>query len=86
MQKQMKRVVPTTKKEQTRFEVTVNDEGQLFISSEVSVNTNNKGIVVGGTCNVRDGQLNWVRRTADKEHLYAVVRKRAVHKKTMEIH
>ena len=38
------------KKEQTRFyEVKVNDEGELLISSEVSVNKDSKGIVVGGT-------------------------------------
>ena len=72
------------KKEQTRFyEVKVNDEGELLISSEVSVNKGSKGIVVGGAYNTRDGR-NWVKQVANKKHLYAVVRKRAVHKKTMQ--
>lgn len=72
------------KKEQTRFyEVKVNDEGRMLISSEVSVNKDHKGNISGGTYNVRDGR-NWVKQVASKKHLYAVVRKRAVHKKTLE--
>ena len=63
------------KERQTRFyEVKVNDEGELLISSEVSVNIGSKGIVVGGTYNTRDGR-NWVKQVANKKHLYAVVRK-----------
>ena len=55
------------KKEQTRFyEVKVNDEGELLISSEVSVNKDSKGIVVGGTYNTRDGR-NWVKQVANKK-------------------
>ena len=44
------------KKEQTRFyQVKFNDEGELLISSEVSVNKDSKGIVVGGTYMVEIG-------------------------------
>lgn len=72
------------KKEQTRFyEVKVDDGGMLLISSEVSVEKDEKGGINGGTYNARDGR-NWLKQVASKEHLYAVVRKRAVHKKTLE--
>ena len=72
------------KKEQTRFyEVKVGKDGELLISSEVSVEKDAKGNIVGGTFNTRDSR-NWVRQVASSKHLYAVIRKRAVHKKTMQ--
>ena len=72
MSKQTKPLELTRKKSKRGrfYEVKVNDEGELLISSEVSVNKDSKGIVVGGTYNTRDGR-NWVKQVANKKHLSA---------------
>ena len=72
------------KKEQTRFyQVDENDDGEMEISCEVHVSKNAKGNVVSGTYRERVGN-EWRSRCADIEKVYAVIRKRAVHKATLK--
>ena len=72
------------KRDQVRFyEAKSTAEGELVLSSEVRVTRNKKGQVVRGTYNRRkNGVLK--AKTAKLRKLYAVVRKRAVHKNTLE--
>ena len=73
-----------TKKEQTRFyQVERNKEGDIEISCQVQVTKDGKGNVVSGTYRERGGK-KWLNRIADIEKVYAVIRKRAVHKATLE--
>ena len=73
-----------SKKEQTRFyQVEENDDGEMEISCEVHVTKNAKGNVVSGTYRERVGN-EWRSRCADIEKVYAVIRKRAVHKATLK--
>ena len=58
-------------------------EGELVLSSEVRVTRNKKGQVVGRTYNRRKNGA-WKAKTAKLRKLYAVVRKRVVHKNTLQ--
>ena len=73
-----------SKKEQTRFyQVEENDDGEIEISCEVHVTKNMQGNVVSGTYRERVGK-EWHSRCADMKKVYAVIRKRAVHKATLK--
>lgn len=73
-----------TKKEQTRFyQVERNKEGDIEISCQVQVTKDDKGNVVSGTYRERSGK-KWLTRIADINKVYCVIRKRAVHKATLE--
>ena len=72
------------KKEQTRFyQVEESENGEIEISCEVHVTRNAKGNVISGTYRERVGN-EWHSRCADMAKVYAVIRKRAVHKATLE--
>ena len=76
-----------TKKEQTRFyEVTLSEDGNDFVlSSEVRVKRNLDNQVISDTYKDRHGSVRWVETKADLSKVYAVIRKRAVHKETLKV-
>ena len=73
------------KNDQVRFYQVKNKDGELDISTEVRVTKNTKGDVTGGTYNRRKDS-GWQPKIAKFHRLYAVVRKRAVHKETLKEH
>ena len=74
-----------TKKDSVRFyEVKINKEDRtLALSSEVHVTRDDEGRVLSGSYNKRV-QTTWKARPADLSQVYAVFRRRAVHKKTQK--
>ena len=74
------------KKEQTRFYEVDEGNDELDVSSYIHVTKNADGKVVSGVTNERMGSGNWVHRKVDLSKTYAVIQKRAVHKKTLEVH
>ena len=60
------------------YEVSIKD-GDLEISSEVIPRKTNAGIVVGGTYRERN-EAEWLKREANVNNLYALIRRRAVDK------
>ena len=72
------------KRDQVRFyQVTISDDGELCLSTEVHVKKNNKGSIIGGTYNRRENG-KWKSTAADLSRLYALVRKRAVYQETLK--
>ena len=72
------------KRDQVRFyQATVSEDGELTLSTEVDVKKNNEGSIIRGTYNRRENG-KWKSTSADLTKLYAVVRKRAVHKETLK--
>ena len=72
------------KKDSVRFyEIVKNNEYSqtLEICTEVHVSRDSDGKVVSGTYNVRANK-QWKAKTADMKNVYAVIHRRAVHKKT----
>lgn len=74
------------KKEQTRFYEVREADGSFDISCHIHVSKDANGRVIGGTFNERIGTTKWVARQANLSKVYAVIRKRAVHKPTLEEH
>ena len=74
------------KKEQTRFYEVQEADGSFDISCHIHVSKDATGQVIGGTFNERIGTTKWVIRQANLRNVYAVIRKRAVHKPTLEEH
>lgn len=74
------------KKEQTRFYEVDEGNDELDVSSYIHVTKNADGKVISGITNERVGSGNWVHRKVNLCKTYAVIRKRAVHKKTLEVH
>ena len=57
--------------------------------STVHVLKDADGKVIKGAINKRVGtkrSMKWVKRNADLNSVYAVIRKRSVHKRTLEVH
>lgn len=72
------------KRDQVRFyQVKIKGNEELEVSTEVRVTKNSKGDVTGGTYNRRKDNT-WQPKKANPSNLYAVVRKRAVHKETLK--
>ena len=77
------------KKEQSRYYEVTDDDNDVAISSTVHVLKDADGKVIKGTINERVAtkrSMKWVKRNADLNCVYAVIRKRAVHKRTLEVH
>ena len=77
------------KKEQTRYYEVTNEDNGIAISSTVHVLKDADGKVIKGTINERVGTkrpMKWVKRNADFNCVYAVIRKRAVHTRALEVH
>ena len=64
------------------YEAKQTDGGELILSSEVHVTKNRNGQVTNGTYNRRTSE-GWKAKVANKDNLYAVVRKRGAHQATL---
>ena len=72
------------KKDSVRFYEIIDDNEDpetLEMSSEVHVTRDSEGKVVSGSYNGRSNK-GWKAKTADIKNVYAIIRRRAVHKKT----
>ena len=72
------------KKDSVRFYEIIDDNEDtdtLEMSSEVHVTRDSEGKVVSGSDNVRSNK-GWKAKTTDMKNVYAIIRRRAVHKKT----
>eukprot|EP00794_Sanderia_malayensis_P006694 gene6694-biopygen5473 len=74
------------KKEQTRFYEVNQEAGSITNYAQIHEKKNAGGEVVDGTINERVGSTKWVQRKPNFKNAYAVIRKRAVHKATLEKH
>ena len=74
------------KKDSYRFyEVFMNGDGSLCVSTEVHVNQNSNGEVISGVINRRSSS-GWKKVDADISRVFAVIRRRATHQKTLREH